>query len=152
MTGNEPLERVIHDIQLEHKHLHTRLTALRDLAACSVEPLPAQAKRLGAELSGLRDQLAEHFRREETGGFLDVAVSRLPRLASALSSLEHEHGTLLAKLSELIQAASTEPKSPQAWKRMQAGVEAFIDQMLAHEHAENRILGEGFNEDLEIEE
>jgi len=102
---------------------------------------------LRAELGQLRDQMDAHFLLEATGGYLEEAVARLPRLSPELMQVQRQHAQLLSEVESLMELAGESSISIGAWKHIARQYALFAQQMLDHEAAETRLLQEGFNED-----
>lgn len=130
----------------EMRRAHVNLMrGLRDLRAAvrsqSSESLLGVRSRLGA----VREQVAEHFRMEEQGGYMDVVRQRQPRLERAAEHLAAEHEELLHALDELIrtagQATSLTPSLGDA-------IEAWAEGIRGHEDRENQLIEDAFDLDL----
>ena len=154
----------------EHHELHTLLRSVREavepaseaseqpeqkqrssrkgsLANCKPEP-PARCQRIAAALSALRDHLAEHFRQEETGGFIEESLARLPRLAAEARQVLSEHPDLLAEADRLIEQSSRGDIPATGWTTLCHDVDQFASRLLDHERRENNVVQQGYNEDL----
>ena len=139
-------------IDCQHHDLVQRVQRLRQRFEESVDPrkLAEAFVQLRTDLSQLRDQMDAHFLLEATGGYLEDAVSRLPRLSPEATALEHQHSQLLLEVERLTEMAAESMISPPAWRQIAERYEAFATRMLEHEAAETRILQEGFNEDASL--
>jgi hypothetical protein len=139
-------------ILAQHRDLHVLMTAARAVFAA---PGPVDAVRIrGAidTLGQLRDHLREHFAQEESGGFLEESVTRMPRLAKAMDAVVADHPELLAELGRLIEfleRADIVAGMPfPEWERADQALAEFVEHLLAHERNENAVVQEGYNEDL----
>lgn len=92
MTAPDPL------LALEHDHLHlSRMVAdLRD----SFDRGDADPEEVAATLAALRDDLFEHFGREEEALF-PYLMETLPDLRSAIARLEDAHDRICGAVSRL---------------------------------------------------
>jgi hemerythrin len=151
MNDTTGLELGIHQTHEEHARLHQLLDDCRAQLALPTGPTATTAEKLQTHLTDLYEHLARHFAHEEHGGWLDEAVIRLPRLATQLTALEKQHATLLERLAELIRKVQTIANEAVAWQTVAADFEGFARQLLAHEACEERILQQGFNEDLGLD-
>jgi hypothetical protein len=125
----------------EHRELRQILERIEAAVQEIVDPAsPKLIQRLTQELEGLAKHLSEHFRQEEAGGYLEEAVTRLPRLASLVDSLERQHPPLEKQLSVLIGCA----RAAQDIGTLKRMFESFCTTLLAHEAAEDRVLEEAF--------
>ncbi len=107
--------------------------------------LAALRARLGAQ----RIHLAEHFRFEEQGGYMETVRAREPRLERTIQQLGGEHALLMASLERLIEharAASTLDDE------LREQVRTWIDSVRAHEARENELVQTTFNQDLTAED
>lgn len=129
----------------EHRRLHGMLRRIRASLVNSVEPGGepsfAEVTRI---LRGLRDELEHHFAQEESGGCLDEAVSRCPKLSAEARRIEAEHAELLAEIDSLIAQAKTQ--EPTAWNQvsLQRAFDGLFQRLRAHEKAENELVGQAF--------
>ena len=138
MTDKTELELGIHQTHDEHLRLHQLLDACRRALDFQGTPQPALLAKLQATLTELHDHLAGHFTQEENGGWLEEAVTRLPRLAKQLNVLEKQHAALLGRLALLIELMQTTPADKDTVKKAVAQFDAFAKQLLAHEACEER--------------
>ena len=99
-------------------------------------------------LAELREHLREHFEQEETGGFLEESIARMPRLSGAASDVIADHPRLLAELDSLLESVGHRDTSDAAWSEASRGFSVFADHLLAHERNENAVVQAGYNEDL----
>ena len=100
-----------------------------------------------AELWQLCRRMDCHFLVEAMEGYLEEAAARLPRLSHEVTSLEHQHNSLMAEIEKLVDMAAESPITPFAWQQLGQRYAVFAEQMLSHEAAEIRLLQEGFNDD-----
>lgn len=135
----------------EHRELFTLIQAVRTAFAAPGEPSAARRAGVVESLRLLRCHLRDHFSQEECGGFMEEAVTRIPRLSAAMRSILGQHPALLGQLDRVI-AALEPPESPGSWAIAAGDYEAFAAQMTAHERRENAVLQEGYNEDLGLAE
>lgn len=133
-------------ILAQHRELHAQLVAMR---ACLADSGRCVAT-LRTALESLRDHLRTHFRQEETGGFLEESIARMPRLSAAAREVMGEHPALLAELDDLI-AGLERADSADSWDRIAAAAERFSWHLLEHERNENAVVQQGYNEDLGLD-
>jgi hypothetical protein len=138
---------ILGHVLAEHHDLFCRLSAART-AFSEVRPSVDTLARLHDALRGLRDHLAEHFAKEEHGGFLEESVARMPRLGKGAAAIMKQHPALLAELDNVLAGLPSSVDEAEAWLQASRDFEAFTTHMLAHERSENAILQEGYNEDL----
>jgi hypothetical protein len=103
----------------------------------------------GDELLGtLREHLRCHFEQEESGGFLEESIARMPRLSVAAREVVAEHPRLLAELDTLVDKLPTQDVRDDSWDEAVYGFAAFANHLLAHERNENAVVQQGYNEDF----
>jgi hypothetical protein len=143
---------ILSHVLAEHRDLFHLMSSAR--AAFAASAPPTAERRLGVleSLRGLRAHLAEHFLQEEQGGFLEEAVTRVPRLSAAVREIVGQHPRLLAQLDAVIERLAVEPFTGSSWDAAADGFTRFATQMAAHERSENAVVQEGYNEDLGLVE
>ncbi len=145
MNGNDDSRTYVEHLRVEHSHIDHTLEELREFLA---SPAPGGADvpppALLARLILLRDRLVNHFREEEQGGCLEEAQSRSPCLSEDVQTLKTEHAGLLAELERIIAAANALPQQPADFASLRESFRDFLQQLHAHESAEERVLLMGF--------
>lgn len=132
----------------EHRELHAAIAAVRCLLEKGSGSPNGCADDLVAALNSLRHHLADHFAKEEQGGFLEESVARVPRLSKAVAGVLAEHPRLLAEIDALIESVPTTAMPPEAWRSCGQGFDRFAGHLVTHERNENSVVQEGYNEDL----
>jgi iron-sulfur cluster repair protein YtfE (RIC family) len=137
----------------EHRRLHSLLRQLRVAIAHSVGP-DEQPSFAGMQraLARLREELEQHFAQEESGGCLDEAVSRCPRLAGEATRIEAEHPQILAEIDRLIAQTQTLPPTHPNQLAAQREFDRLCEQLREHERAENTLLAQGFGVNVNSDE
>jgi hypothetical protein len=97
--------------------------------------------RLGA----VRDHVANHFRLEETNGYMDVVAKRQPRLDRAIRLLAEEHAGLLQSLDDIIAEAI---RTTAVDDRLRNQITAWLERIHTHEDRENRLIEDAFDFDI----
>ncbi|MFM8803385.1 MAG: hemerythrin domain-containing protein [Planctomycetia bacterium] len=147
---------ILGHVLAEHRDLFNLMLSVRSTFAADGPPTLELRTALLTCLKELRRHLAEHFAQEERGGFLEEAVTRVPRLSAAVRSILGQHPALLAELDALIREFENTPLQAAAWaaawSRADRAFEVFSDHMTAHERRENAVVQEGYNEDLGLME
>ena len=147
--GEKTLDLLAHEARREHGELHELLSATRSkFAECILAPAEEKTGCIVKTLDKLRGHVAEHFAREEAGGWLEEAIIRAPHLAHAATELEHEHKPLLERADRLLLNARGMSLQSEELERVRAEYEEFTAALLHHEAREERLLEKGFNEDL----
>ena len=137
----------------EHRRLHQLLSRVQQSwpPGESAQDDPVLVARLSTAIEELRAELEKHFAEEDSGGVLEEAVARVPRLGAEETRLQNEHPQLLAELdeirAEILSAADRGTVSAPAKQQF----ERFVGKIHAHEAAENRILAQGFHIEMEAD-
>ncbi|MBI2824727.1 MAG: hemerythrin domain-containing protein [Planctomycetia bacterium] len=109
------------------------------------------AEDIWVRLQKLERVLADHFAREEQGGFLEEALAHAPRFGPQAEHLLSEHVTLLACVRYLVREAELNRHTPSAfWQVFADALAGALRQLLAHEAQENALLQKAFNADADI--
>jgi iron-sulfur cluster repair protein YtfE (RIC family) len=143
---------ILGHVLAEHRDLFHLLLSVRSALANAGPPTPDRRSEVLDSMHHLRDHLADHFAKEEQGGFLEEAVARIPRLSAAVQSILGQHPLLLANLDRVIEDLEASPADSVAWVRANHDFEAFSARMTAHERSENAVVQSGYNEDLGLTE
>jgi hypothetical protein len=151
MNGNQECVAYAGHLQAEHRELHQRLRALQgelnNVSAAAIdEPLRERMLATGLQLY---EDLANHFREEESGGCMEYAASRVPGLAAEVQNLEHEHPLILGQLRRLIAEVRAEAPGTLPVAEVKQKFDAFVVSLLSHEARENRVVERGFNMSME---
>lgn len=142
---------LVRQLQSEHDKLRQLLDEVRgELAVCHLKPGAARGQCLIEAVRPLQEHLETHFANEEQGGWLEEAVVRAPHLAHRLTMLEHEHAPLRRHVAELLEIVATTECSAARLAQFQNRFDQFVAELKRHEAAEEQVLAEGFNEELEI--
>jgi hypothetical protein len=152
MNTTSYLQSLLVDVGHEHHELQRRLLDLRRMVR-DQESDRSNAQRLNClclPLADLRKRMQAHFALEETGEVMEEVVIRIPRLAHDAAKIEHEHPELIRRIDEAIRLSETTDPTTEDCVKASDAVEAFVTQMLAHEEAENHLLQQVFNEQVDI--
>jgi hypothetical protein len=138
----------------EHRELFQQLSALRAMLAAESPPGCERLREIVRAVAALRGHLADHFRAEESGGFIEEAVARMPKLGAAATEVLGQHGALLDDLDRMVNRFADVGEAPcaEAWRGMHEAFDAFMRRMQAHERAENAVVQQGYNEDLGLDD
>jgi hypothetical protein len=138
---NEFAAYIVH-LRAEHRRLHECLRRIqRDWAARQ------SALGIGVvleDMKALRAELAHHFAEEESGGCLEEAIARQPRLAPEADRLERQHVELLGHLDRLVEQMNAAAQTGRRADDAKSAFGHFAHELRRHEHAENRLLKQGF--------
>jgi iron-sulfur cluster repair protein YtfE (RIC family) len=149
---------ILGHVLAEHRDLFNLMHAAQTAFTAAGPPTPERRAEICESLHMLRDHLGDHFMQEEQGGFLEEAMTRVPRLSSAVRSIVAQHPALLAELDRVIdqltivEKSGAGPAEAKSWSAAVHAFEAFAAHMAAHERSENAVVQEGYNEDLGLVE
>ena len=136
----------------EHHELHQHVTEIgAALEADPTEVSQQQWELLRGRLVALRQRLFAHFQQEEEGGYLEEAICRAPTMANAAAQLQKQHCEFLSELAAAIEAPQGKRKASEMWLETRERFGQLAKRLLAHEQAENVLLGRAFNVDLSTE-
>ena len=137
----------IRHAEREHRHLHQSVQSVRRVLRVEADTVPAE---LSEHLDALRAELVRHFAEEESGGCLEEAICRMPRLAAEAERIRSEHALLLRRLDEIVTRLRRSSPARAGLARCAADFTDFARQLSRHEAAETRLLEAGFNVNLEL--
>lgn len=143
---------ILGHVLAEHRDLFNLMHSVETVFAASGPPTPERRAAALESLHMLRDHLADHFTQEERGGFLEEAMTRVPRLSAAVRSIVAQHPALLAELDRVIEELGIVTAGADSWPRAAHAFDAFATHMSAHERSENAVVQDGYNEDLGLVE
>jgi hypothetical protein len=139
---------IMNHVLAEHRDLFQLVSRAKAAFADSGRPLAKRREFAVATIESLRAHLHEHFTQEERGGFLEEAVTRIPRLGHRMEEILKQHPALLAELDSLAAALADSRLIEADWLKIGRQFAAFVDHLQAHERSENAVVQEGYNEDL----
>ena len=143
---------ILGHVLAQHRDLFNLMQSVRAGLAATACPGSPDCACLLESLHRLRQHLHDHFAQEESGGFLEESVARVPRLSSAMRVILAQHPALLAELDALIAGLDGAAPSAAAWATAAAAFDRFAEHMNEHEHRENAVVQEGYNENLGLVE
>jgi len=144
-------EMVISHLTAEQRHLHVRLQKIEKLFTANNNelPTPELLNELHRELADLRQELAELYRGEESGGLLEEAIAQRPSIGPHVMALNHEHRVLLAETDRLMIFCQGVPVSQELWQVLGEQYHALKRRLCEHELQSNRLVQKGFNFDCQ---
>lgn len=129
---------------------HDELQELLDRCLRLVGSTPSQRKHVDLLVSQLSELVENHFRHEEKGGYLKVAVERAPRLSPRAEALREQHDLLQEEIDKLRMLVHSGVESPSWWARIREDLRQFAQRLHSHEEAENDLVQEAFNDDIGV--
>lgn len=145
---DRPDPAILGHVLAEHRELFQLISQAKHAFNDTGRPLGKRREFARETLTTLRHHLADHFAQEERGGFLEEAVTRVPRLGRRMEEILQQHPPLLAELDSLTAALADSQLDPTDWRAIGQQFETFVGHLQAHERSENAVVQEGYNEDL----
>jgi hemerythrin-like domain-containing protein len=98
-----------------------------------------------------QNELTKHFDLEEDGGFMEDVISRAPRFAPQIKTLEEEHTDAVKRLDGI--TATLKQLSAfdgQAWSEITDEIMKLFDSLEDHEAAERDLILEVYFQDIGV--
>lgn len=103
---------------------------------------------MGARVAAVREIVAQHFRLEEEGGYLQEPVAAAPQLARRAQALLADHAAILADLDRLAERLAGSPCDLKCWTEAWHELAAVLARLEQHEHDEHEFWQTAFAGDL----
>jgi hypothetical protein len=132
------------DLSREHAEL---LAALEDTGRL-LKSLDRSHRKVDRQLGRLAELIESHFTHEENGGYMAEPLARAPRLTTTARQLLGEHAELLDDAKKLQMLARFGVESDGWWRQVEHDFQRLHKRLLAHEHAENKLLHDAWNQDV----
>lgn len=131
--GDDDAERLLS----EHHNLILHIRSVRDWTRGVTELGMPRFGELGSRLAPFREELASHFKEEESGRYSREAPFDT---AEKMAELKAQHRTILQQLDSLIgKLRATEPEF-RSWQAAVEQVESLISTICEHERHETAVL------------
>jgi hypothetical protein len=138
----------LHTFLEEHQNLTRRIAELRkwwsELDALGVRKFGEMAFRM----QELRDLLADHFEKEERGGYPVSALAVAPQLSAQAADLCRQHPQFLDRLDTMIARVRDSEPSSDYWRTGRDELEQLLADLHSHEGSENTIVQTAFQVDV----
>lgn len=122
-------------VHREHEEIRERLRRIHDIFSGMIQA----PKEIRAILDEFEETLANHFAREEFGGFFDSVIHQVPNLEVEVNRLCMEHHLLRSLVADLCEfAASGSPTVPW-WRELALRCHALSQKLIQHESAEHAL-------------
>lgn len=129
----------------EHTMLETYLDQLDDLIAA---PDDHTIQALRPLLHEVFDRCRTHMELEERDGYMIGLVQTQPHLTNAVNELRDEHDVLLSAMTEITVSVDQSEDMDRLEGSFVPQIREWLDQMRRHEHRENELVLEAFNQDI----
>ncbi len=130
-----------------HENLHAHIREFRELVAGQ----PTRGSVL-AMLRTLSSELQKHFELEERDGYLGEAVAHAPRLSDQANRLLRQHAVLTEELSVLVAVANRDAATDELPADFATLADTFIRKIIAHERAEDNLIQNAYEQDVEAKD
>ena len=144
MTEQQPDHELFEEIRREHGELRNLLAGLHKVLGDRLEGVNDVSRRM----ESLSAHIETHFNQEELAGFFDRIVDRAPRLSEQIDDLRAEHQSMLGEVRSLHEVALGGDGSPGWWQRLEDKFHEFSKELMHHEHKENQLLQQAYDEDI----
>jgi hypothetical protein len=134
------------DFYEEHRELADALQKTDRLLA----RVDRTQRQVDHQMGRLADLIESHFDHEESGGYMAEVLARAPQLTRTAMKLASEHADLLDDTKKLQMLARSGVESPAWWRQVEQDFHWIKGRLLAHEHAENKLLHEAYNRDIGV--
>jgi iron-sulfur cluster repair protein YtfE (RIC family) len=106
---------------------------------------PRRARRALADLA---HRLPAHFAREEAIGYLAEALEVAPRFHPRVEALQAQHVEFALEIDRIARLARAAGGAVRSWRVVHRDFATFAEVLIAHEEAENEIMGSAFLDDI----
>jgi len=144
MTEQQPDQELFEEIRREHEGLRNLLAGLHKVLGDRLE----QVEEVSRRMESLSARIETHFNQEELTGFFDRIVDRAPRLSEQIDDLRAEHQSMLSDVRALHEISVDGDGSPAWWQRLEDKFHQFSKELMQHEHKENQLLQQAYDEDI----
>lgn len=130
-----------------HENLRREIQDLKTWLKEADEYGRPQFGQLGDRVLALRRIVAAHFAMEDEGGYMAGPQSAAPHLADRIAALHADHDRLLAEFDALAAKLRDCPAQYNCWGDANHDLERVLHDLEDHEHRENEVWQEAFDED-----
>jgi len=127
---------------------HRELKELLARIERALEHRSASIAEVGDLLGQLGDRLIRHFMEEEDGGYFTEALVHAPQLVNRANELLAQHPKMSTAAKQLVVEIKTPQDAERWWQETCRRFQAFEEELLKHERAEDRLLQEAYTHDL----
>ena len=145
MNTKDHRDSVFQDINGEHAEMRTLLGRVHRVLSDRSNSVAEVVQMLGS----LLDFLKLHFEHEDQGGgFFDQITEQTPRLSERADEVRQEHAGLLQEFQSLQDLAAQGTANDAWWDQLNSGFQRLSKHLMQHEHREEDLLQESFNDDI----
>ncbi len=126
----------------EHRRIEKKVRGVEQIWAGRVRR--SQLAELISALLDLRQTLRTHFREEDSGGCIDEAVARSPKLGDLALTIEKEHPILIEQLDQVVAAIQSAGVMGKPLESAKREFSQLVEQIERHEVAESELLEQAF--------
>jgi iron-sulfur cluster repair protein YtfE (RIC family) len=140
---NDSENDVRQQLQQEHSELRQLLGDIHRILAERLDTVVHVSEQLAA----LNEHVQTHFNDEEVGGFFDQVLGKTSA-SHRVNSLRDEHQRLLQAVRRINEHAKSGNGSADWWKRLESEFHEFNKDFMEHEHKENQLLQDAYEQDI----
>jgi iron-sulfur cluster repair protein YtfE (RIC family) len=144
LNTNEDLHPIFRDVDVEHAEMRELLANVHRVLADQNQ----SSSEVVAMLDSLFGFLKAHFQHEDEGGFFDQITEQSPRLSDRAEEVQQEHATLLTEFQTLRALAERGGGDAAWWSQLNSEFHRLCKQLMHHEHREEDLLQESFNDEI----
>ncbi len=130
------------------RHQHQRLKSLMEAIANRFRHEQKPTRNLVSLLNALAVHLQMHFEFEESDGYFFSLASKTPRVSATVERLLREHEVMREKVDALVSMARETFAEAQDTSDLAKQFSLFRDQLIHHEHEENKLIQDVYNVDV----
>ena len=146
MNNQQASQSYLGHLRAEHNRLELLSRNIRDRFMGSRDDSWNRVDRpeIAARLGALQDELAKHIDRENAGGCLEEAVSRLPSLSPSAQKINQENDELKERLQQVMRIVDHGSRAD-----AKSAFLAFATDLQRHERFEEKVVAQGLNAPFE---
>ena len=143
MSKEDSRHELFEQIQQDHAELRKLLGEIHQVLSRKEASVASVAELL----ESLTNHIETHFEEEESTGVFDQVSAREPRLTDRATALYAEHDQLRQTVHALNLAAKSDGGSDW-WEKLEAAFHDFSKDLMRHEHQENELVQEAYEQDI----
>jgi hemerythrin len=144
VTTNDNLHPIFRDIDVEHAEMRTLLASVHR----SFTDRSQSVTEVTSMLDSFIDFLKAHFVHEDEGGFFTQITEQSPRLSERAEAVRTEHSALLTECKNFRALADKGNIDDAWWNDLTAAFLQLSKHLMQHEHREQDLLQESFNDEI----
>ena len=130
------------------RHQHQQLKSLMEAIANRFHYEQKPTRNLVSLLDALAVHLQMHFEFEESDDYFSNLASKTPRVSATVERLLREHEVMLEEIDELVTMSRAAFATAHDTSDLAKQFFLFRDQLINHEHEENKLIQDVHNVDI----